>query len=123
MDSYIKNMKQYLCEQYMYCKGGETDSLLEQLWYFRAKNLPFDSEAVTERLDSLEPIINTLSQKRQRRLMRTIIELCEEHERIAYMEGICTSFRLLHEIDMIEQGMDKKKERTDCHTSVRTGSQ
>lgn len=79
-------------------KDTESRPLLEILWYHHTIRHPVSSEAIDSGFAEMEPLLKPLSQKRKCRMYRLITELCVEHERAAFMEGIRVGGRLMMEI-------------------------
>jgi len=117
MDSHIISLKQYLSETDRGDKVDNGESLLEQMWYFHSNYCPFNSDIISNYFDALTHELKNLSKKRQRKVKRIVAELCEEHDRLAYIEGICTGFKLVQEIDKILRDVEERKEEADYHAT------
>ena len=74
------------------------DTVLSQLWYYNSQCLTNDNEVFGELLEPLRPTVKALSQKRQSVLFRKITGLCEECERVAFLEGIRVGAQLILEL-------------------------
>lgn len=108
-NSYL-DMKQLIQEQYMHDKLSSQDNLLEKIWYFHTRCHPIDTAEICEDFSSISLIAKNLSLKKQRQLSRIITDLCVEHERVAFIQGICAGLQLAHEIDAVENEIQRIKE-------------
>ena len=98
MDAYIQRYYQFVKEHAKRSKSNNTLPILEQLWQSYSIGHTIDCESIRTHFQTAENALSSLSQKRQRILLRTIIDLCLEHERIAFLEGIQVGVQLAEEL-------------------------
>lgn len=75
-----------------------SEKILEKVWHFYTFDHPIDNEITHNKLMDLETLLQNLSQKRKRRVVREVLDLCVEHEREAYISGIRLGAKLMLEI-------------------------
>lgn len=98
MQSYIKDLEKYCKENSIHFDHPCFETLLELLWYFHTQYYPIDNEVINAHFAALDPILKSLSRKRQRKLINSVIKLCTEHQRTAFSEGIRVGVQLLLEV-------------------------
>lgn len=98
MDAYIQRHYQFVKEHAKRTQSNNSPSILEQLWQSYSIGHTIDCENIRMHFQTVENTLSSLSQKRQRILLRTIIDLCLEHERIAFLEGIQIGVQLSEEL-------------------------
>ncbi|MBP3673709.1 MAG: hypothetical protein J6J18_07760 [Oscillospiraceae bacterium] len=98
MKPYFDILDQYLAEHPLDYGYENINSLLELFARFYLKRHPIESTAFSPVMDSLNPILKSLSQKRTRRLFRIINDLCIEYEQSAFIEGIRVGAQLSLEL-------------------------
>lgn len=94
----VHDFKQYLAENPIQYPEAAVRSLLELFCDFYSAYHPIDGEKISLKLQSLEPILRTLSRKRKRKLYNVILALCKENADTAFIEGIHFGAQLLAEI-------------------------
>lgn len=93
-----KNLKDIV--RLLECKiyNIEDSSVIHSIW----KDYPvcdfLDEDEMNKRLEIIHSYLNTLSQNRKRIVLAQIHGLCVEHERAAFMAGVCAGGRLIMEI-------------------------
>ena len=78
------------------CEDFQT--LTEMLWYFYTQYDPIEPETIREEAEGLEPIMKSLSQKRKRKMIRSVMNLCIEHERVSFARGVQVGAKLVMEL-------------------------
>lgn len=98
MNTYISKFRQYVAENSPDNEIERIGALLELLGvHYRARN-PIDIEELRDRFCSLEPILKSLSKKRERRLLRIMVDACDEYQCAAFQEGIRVGAQLVMEL-------------------------
>lgn len=84
---------------------GDPDihSLLEHLWRSYTDYDPINNEKIKNFFLSLEPIFEVLPPNDSDRLCDTVVSLCLEHERLAFLEGLRVGSQLMLE-SVLTQG-------------------
>ena len=72
--------------------------LLDNLVSHYSNQNPLDNEVIREKASAIELILRALSQKRERKLLRTMRELCREYRETAFCDGVCLGIRLMVEL-------------------------
>ena len=80
----------------------DMNSLVEYFGRFYRMRKTIKPENIQARFQELEPIMKSLSRKRERRILHTVLELCEEYESAAFMEGIRVGAQLILELSESE---------------------
>lgn len=119
MEVDLGQLKAFAAMQSKEKKKEEQDTLLDALWYFYMEHHPVDNEMIQARFEGLEEILQKLSQKRKYRMIRTVADLCVEHEREAYVSGLRVGARLMVEI-LTSAQEDKNYENVFIDTKIST---
>lgn len=98
MNPHIATYYQFIKEQHKHNLKSSADSFLELLWQHYTIGHSIDCEKIRMHFESVVTTLSPLSQKRQRTLLRTVVDLCLEHERIAFIEGVQIGAQLAAEI-------------------------
>ena len=78
--------------------GVSYQTTLELLWYLYTQHHPVSDDSVQAQFDELSEILQPLSQRRKRRVLFRVQQLCHEHERISFTFGLQTGAQLMLEI-------------------------
>lgn len=95
MDSYITQMLEFVREHH---ENEENDSLLERFVLCYRMDHPLGSEDIREKFRAVDPIMKSLSKKKEICLVHTMLEICEEREHFAFLEGIRIGAQLMIEM-------------------------
>lgn len=98
MRSCVEQFLSYLRDGTAIRGHEDFDSLLEMLCRYYTEFYPAGNESISEAYASILPLIQPLSHKRERRLLFIIGQLCQEHERAAFQEGIRVGAQLTMEL-------------------------
>lgn len=77
---------------------GDSESLLDVLYWNYAENNPLDNQKIKDGFAALRSQFPHLSMQEFDPVFNTISELCLEHERVAFMDGIRLGMLLLAEL-------------------------
>ena len=99
MNPYRNILKQYLAEHPLDYRNDDIHSLLEFMAHTYLIRHPIESTFFKNAQAELLPILNSLSRKRTHRVFRIINDLCIEHERSAFIEGIRVGAMLVLELN------------------------
>ena len=91
--SHIKELVRIFSED-----EANTRPLLDLIQQYYTVYNPIDNTGISVEIEDIELLMMQLSQKRKRRIKRLIGDLCEEHERAAFIEGIRVGGSLLMQI-------------------------
>jgi len=98
MDKYVQRLKWYvmnLPEHYRYDDAG---SLLDMLCYFYIENNPIEGAVIRCKFADLDEILSKLTLRENDEVFRLVCDLCTEHERRAFQDGIRLGIRLICEL-------------------------
>ena len=98
MDKYVERLKRYvmnLPENYGY---DDASSLLDMLCYFYMENNPVESAVIRCKFVDLDEILSKLTLRENDEMFRIVCDLCTEHERRAFQDGIRLGIRLISEL-------------------------
>lgn len=98
MHPYITRMKQELDKNPPSYGYAQADSLLSMLYMWYSEWNPIDSDLIRQGFYELEPYLCTRSGKTYDEIMDMISQLCVEHERVAFLEGVRVGVRLASEL-------------------------
>ena len=99
------------------CEYGD-DAALNLLYeQYQELELP-DRRGILDDLVPLNDILEKLPLQDNDEVFNLTVRLCEEHEKRGFFSGIRIGAKLMQELNG-----KCGKEETDCHTSVRAGSQ
>lgn len=106
MEKEIKELFRAMKEQKTVGMENE-HPFLETIWKYHAVHSSVTDESIQKKINMIMPHLKTLSQKKKRIIMARIVDLCVEHERAAFMEGIRVGGRLMMEIK--EEDIDSQQ--------------
>jgi len=94
----VQMLQKFLAEHPL--RQSETDdaSLLDLLCIFYNAYYPVEEAQIRTALQTIDPILNTLSRKRKRKLHNTVRVLCAERAQAAFTEGVRFGARLMNEL-------------------------
>lgn len=78
--------------------AAEVPSLITYFADYYRMCHPIENEKIRAGFGCIEPIIKSLSMKRQNRLFHVVSELCEACENQAFHDGFCVGARLVLEL-------------------------
>ncbi len=96
-------MKKYLKFLEEYCKQnppnhGNLESVMEVLHWYYAENNPIDNQKIRDGFAKLRSQFPNLSLQEFDPIFGTVSELCVEHERLAFYEGLRLGVTLMIEL-------------------------
>ena len=97
MTPYISQIKSYL-KIASFHEEDTFHSLLEMLWYYYTTFYPINNDIFEDRIHALTPVLESLSKKRQRKLVNAVVRLCSEQEKAAFLAGLRVGVMLILEI-------------------------
>ena len=98
MDGYVTQLRKVLNASCKTIPEENFHTILEMLWYVYSVYFPLDSKNIVKKMEELEDVMNRLPQKKKRRLIAKVEELCMEHERAAFASGIQAGVQLMMEL-------------------------
>lgn len=73
-------------------------STLDLLWYLYTQHHPVSDDSIQVQFDELSEVLQPLSQKRKRRVLFRVHQLCYTHERISFTYGLQAGAQLMVEL-------------------------
>lgn len=98
MDAFVLKMKEYINNYPPNYEYDDINSLLESFGSYYLMCNPVENENIKDRFLSLEPIMKSLSRKRETKLFHTMLDICDEYEKQAFQEGIRVGAQLICEL-------------------------
>lgn len=95
MQKYIEVLSDYFKQNPPKCL--EADSVLETLYWNYTQDNPINNEKIRELFASLRSQFPHLSMQEFDPVFTTVSELCVEHERLAFLEGLRLGVALMTE--------------------------
>ena len=96
MKKYLKILEEYYKQNPP--KHGDMESVLEVLYWYYAENNPIDNQKIRDSFAKLRSQFPNLSMQEFDPIFDTVSELCEEHERLAFYEGLRLGATLMIEL-------------------------
>lgn len=98
MNQYALSFKQFLAEHECDSERFDFYSLNELFGvYYRAHN-PLDIDRLKSECPDLDSIVQSLSQRKGRKLQRLILKICDERGQAAFLDGLRMGAKLLMEL-------------------------
>lgn len=98
MNQYVTHFKHYLETNPPNYEYEDIHSLLELFGSYYAMCNPVDTDEIKRHFESLEPILKSLSRKRERKLFHTMLDICQKYENAAFQEGVRVGAQLILEL-------------------------
>lgn len=96
MNHYLKALQDY-CKQNP-LSHGDAESVVEFLYWHYAENNPIDNTKIRDCFAKLRQQYPHLSLEEFDPIFTTVSDLCEEHERLAFLEGLRLGVTLIIEL-------------------------
>ncbi len=96
MQKYIKFLQKY-CKQNPLDHGG-TKSVMEFLYWHYAESNPIDNQKIRDGFATIRQQYPHLSMEEFDPIFTTVSDLCAEHERLAFLEGLRLGVTLMTEL-------------------------
>lgn len=96
MNHYLKALQDY-CKQNP-LSHGDAESVMEFLYWHYAENNPIDNAKIRDCFTKLRQQSPHLSLEEFDPIFTTVSDLCEEHERLAFLEGLRLGVTLIIEL-------------------------
>lgn len=98
MNRYIKNLKSFLAEQPPNFRFDDANSILEVLCYFYCVANAVDSGVIHCQFHELNDILSKLSLDENDAVFSITADLCAEHTRRAFLDGVYVGMHLFDEL-------------------------
>ena len=95
MNQFAVQFQKYIQDHPLDGEEESAHSLMRYWSDYYIMHHPTEPDDIRREWQSLEQILKALSRKRERRLLRIILEICEEHERSAFVSGFRICAQLL----------------------------
>ncbi len=102
MQNYIKALQDY-CKQNPLNHGG-AESVMEFLYWHYAENNPIDNQKIRNSFTKLRRQYPHLSLEEFDPIFTVVSDLCAEHERLAFLEGLRLGVTLMTELANNQSG-------------------
>ena len=99
MHPYTEKISAYLAEREPNYGDGDIHTLLEMLYHCYTELNPIDSEKIRRDFAGLDTILSKLPWEDNNALFCAILDLCGEHEALAFFAGFDAGARLMAELD------------------------
>lgn len=96
MQHYIKALQDYCKRNPL--NHGDAESVMEFLYWHYAENNPIDSQKIRNNFAKIRQQYPHLSLEEFDPIFTTVSDLCVEHERLAFLEGLRLGVTLMMEI-------------------------
>ncbi len=96
MQQYIKALQDYC--KYNPLNHGDAESVMEFLYWHYAENNPIDNQKIRDSFASIRQQFPHLSMEKFDPIFTTVSDLCVEHERLAFLEGLRLGVTLMTEL-------------------------
>ena len=103
MNPYIEKLKAYLSNRPTSCRWEDGNSILELLCYIYTVQNPIHNSVILYQFRELNRIEENLTWEERERLSELVCQLCTEHMRKAFLEGLQVGFRLFTELSEPEK--------------------
>lgn len=98
MKAYIRNCYHFLNSNPPHCAFINSESLLECLWLCHTSARSIDEGEILGKFESLGACWGSLSKKRQRILIRAVVELSLELEHAGFLSGVHAGAQIMSEL-------------------------
>ena len=98
MNNYINALKSYLTGQEKTIDRDDPRSVLDLLFYIYISEKPLQSAVIRRRFQQIAQVIGHLSLEDNDKISDLVCDLCAEHARRAFLEGIRVGFSLNTEL-------------------------
>ena len=96
MNPYLKSLQDYYKQNPP--NHGDAESVMELLYWHYAENNPIDNKKIRNSFAKLRQQYSHLSMLEFDPIFTTVSDLCLEHERLAFLEGLCLGVTLMGEL-------------------------
>ncbi len=94
MEEKIKAVRQYIHQ--MQPEDGE--SVLEMLYQYHSEHQPYDNEQIKDDFHALYQQMHGMTLEEIDKIIYAVCDLCRDHERSGFAEGVKIGIRLAEEI-------------------------
>ncbi len=98
MNTYIEKLKAYFAD----CSGGysheDGQSILELLCYIYTVEKPVQSSVIRYQFREVERVLDKLTFAENERFSVLVTDLCAEHARCSFLDGVQVGFQLFSEL-------------------------
>ena len=99
MKTQAKRFAAYMEKHPLDLEDEDTQKLIEYFGNYYRMCHQTDREEVREKFRGIEPIMKSLSRRRENRLFHTMLDICESSEKAAFFEGLRVGAQLIMELD------------------------
>ena len=98
MNGYIEKLKRYLSDRKFEddCEDGKF--LVDILYSYYIEDHPIESEYIKSRYGHLDAILSKLTLRENDEIFKITVDLCDEHTKLAFLNGVDVGFRLFTEL-------------------------
>ena len=99
MEVPAKKFAAYIAEHPLDLQNEDTQKLTEYFGNYYRMCHQTNQEEIRAKFRGLEPIMKSLSRRRENRLFHTMLDVCESCEKAAFFEGLRVGAQLIMELD------------------------
>ena len=98
MNNSAKHLIAHLTSWSPDCDNPDIETVLDFLWYFYTDEHPIYSETIKQSFQNLESVFDSLTLEHADLLFAEVCSLCQEHEKLAFLEGLHLGAKLVQEL-------------------------
>lgn len=98
MNQIVMQIKEYISDNPPNYEDKDPQSLMELFASYYMMCNPIENAVIREKFRSLEPIMKSLSRKKENKLFHVVSELCAEYETSAFQEGFRVGAQIIMEL-------------------------
>ena len=95
---YTEAIKEYIEQNNAKCGADCAYSIMKYLSEYYSITNPINEDEIRDRCEPLEPILKSLSGKRERKILRMMRDVCQEYGQAAFLNGIRVGAQLIMEL-------------------------
>jgi len=98
MEKYINALKEHYAQDPLGSGLCDIDSILGRLYCCYRNGYHMDSQSIRDKFTDLDSILSKLSLEDNNALFIRVVDLCCDHQELAFYEGIKVGFHLSREL-------------------------
>ena len=99
MNPYIAQLKTYLAENEINCRGGGAKTIWEMLYWYYSEANPIETDKIRAGLAQLNECLEKLTVRENGRVFDLVMDLCLGYEQAAFYAGLRVGCRLTDELE------------------------
>ena len=98
MNSFIQLLNDEINQYFSSFDRCKYNTMMDLLWDFYSQHFPIVSNSIDLHFAEISESLNSLSKKKQRKILRITYQLCEECEKEAFLQGIRIGVQVMREL-------------------------